>query len=288
MHMKSAIATHALQWRELKRKIIRPFRPVEAKVDGRSPAPTEASVKTTAWRWTRSLTGDDGGEHSDVNVAWRATGTAHGTTSVLTGCRAWEIPELEAVDEDGQFSPLPLTHTRTQNLVWVPWCDSRKQRQLSSAETSIDWRSARPVVLDIPSGAIFSLPGKHALRSSSRATALIAAAPPPSWVLSARTSFSPLSLDSSAGEKVYFLHDLDESFEQGFETVDDMRRDGGRHCVTRRNDGWRGKRCGESDVAEREEIHDRKKKTKRMNQQGEKTTKNERKKKKKERTNKEK
>ena len=77
------------------------------------------------------------------------------------------------------------------------------QWQLSSAETSIDWRSARPVVLDIPSGAIFSLPGKHALRSSSRATALIAAAPPPSCVLSARTSFSPLSLDSSAGEKVY-------------------------------------------------------------------------------------
>ena len=58
-------------------------------------------------------------------------------------------------------------------------------------------------MLDVPSGAIFSLPGKHALRSSSRATALIAAAPPPSCVLSARTSFSPLSLDSSAGEKVY-------------------------------------------------------------------------------------
>ena len=58
-------------------------------------------------------------------------------------------------------------------------------------------------MLDIPSGAIFSLPSKHALRSSSRATALIAAAPPPSCVLSARTSFSPLSLDSSAGEKVY-------------------------------------------------------------------------------------
>ena len=77
------------------------------------------------------------------------------------------------------------------------------QWQLSSAETSIDWRSARPVVLDIPSGAIFSLPGKHALCSSSRATALIAAAPPPSCVLSARTSFSPLSLDSSAGKKVF-------------------------------------------------------------------------------------
>ena len=25
------------------------------------------------------------------------------------------------------FSPLPLTHTRTQNLVWVPWCDSRNR-----------------------------------------------------------------------------------------------------------------------------------------------------------------
>ena len=214
--MKSAIATHALQWRELKRKFIWPFRPVEAKVDGRSPAPTEASVMTTVGRLTRSLTGEDGGEHSDANVAWRATGVAHGTTSVLTGWRAWESPELEAVDEDGQL-----------------------------------------------------------------------------------------------------LHDLDESFEQGFETVEDVRRDS--YGVTRRNDGWRGNRCGESDAAEREEVHDRKnqkneptrrkklqrtrekrkneptrrknykerEKNERTNQQGEITTKNERKKTK-ERTNKEK
>ena len=95
----------------------------------------------------------------------------------------------------------PYTHKDTEfglgALVWQP-------QPTTSAETSIDWRSARPVVLDVPSGAIFSLPGKHALRSSSRATALIAAAPPLSFVLSARTSFSPLSLDSSAGEKVYF------------------------------------------------------------------------------------
>ena len=28
---------------------------------------------------------------------------------------------------DAPFSPLPLTHTRTQNLVWVPWCDSRNR-----------------------------------------------------------------------------------------------------------------------------------------------------------------
>ena len=27
----------------------------------------------------------------------------------------------------GKFLPLPLTNTRTQNLVWVPWCDSRNR-----------------------------------------------------------------------------------------------------------------------------------------------------------------
>ena len=67
-------------------------------------------------------------------------------------------------------------------------------------------------MLDVPSGAMFSLPGKHAPRSSSSATALIAAAQTPSCVLSARTSFSPLSLDSSAGKKVFISR-----FALGFE-----------------------------------------------------------------------
>ena len=99
------------------------------------------------------------------------------------------------------FSPLhPYTH-RTQRLVWVPWCDSRnRQWQLSTAETRKDWRSDHPVVLDVPSAAIFSL---RRARAAQSLTCDFVDGGAVGWLLSARTSFSPLSLDSSAGEKVY-------------------------------------------------------------------------------------
>ena len=42
----------------------------------------------------------------------------HGISRVGRG--AWRYVDIK-------FSPLPLTHTRTQNLVWVPWCDSRNR-----------------------------------------------------------------------------------------------------------------------------------------------------------------
>ena len=42
---------------------------------------------------------------------------------------------------------------------WDGWGDW----QLSTAETIIDWRSAFPIVLDLPSGAIFSRYSKHML-----------------------------------------------------------------------------------------------------------------------------
>ena len=54
---------------------------------------------------------------------------------------------------------------------WDGW----GQWQLSTAETRIDWRSDHPVVVDVPSAAIFFLFGERALRSSSRATSLTAA-----------------------------------------------------------------------------------------------------------------
>ena len=49
-------------------------------------------------------------------------------------------------------------HTQDTEIGWVPWCDSRNRKwQLSTAETRTDWRSDHPVVLDVPSAAIFSL-----------------------------------------------------------------------------------------------------------------------------------
>ena len=114
--------------------------------------------------------------------------TSYGTKGLENDCRCFTCVCLFTEDE----KPSRLCPLQTQgHRIWFG-CPG------VTAAT-------RPVVLDVPSGAIFSLPGKDALRSSWRATALIAAAPPPSCVLSARTSFSPLSLDSSAGEKVYFL-----------------------------------------------------------------------------------
>ena len=53
---------------------------------------------------------------------------------------------------------------------WDGW----GQWQLSTAETRTDWRSDRPVVLDVPSAAIFSF-GQRTLRCGSRATSLTAA-----------------------------------------------------------------------------------------------------------------
>ena len=55
----------------------------------------------------------------------------------------------------------------------VRW-DGWGQWQLSTAETRTDWRSDRPVVLDVPSAAIFSLQ-QRSLCGSSHATLLTAA-----------------------------------------------------------------------------------------------------------------
>ena len=95
---------------------------------------------------------------------------------------AREDDGLPEAAEPREERDVPLDDRARPDILGKKQTEKLWQWQLSSAETSIDWRSARPVVLDIPSGAIFSLPGKHALRSSSRATALIAAAPPPSCV----------------------------------------------------------------------------------------------------------
>ena len=94
--------------------------------------------------------------------------------------KEWWHTSRHGGQQVGEVLAFAPTHTGTQNLVWCDICNRR------------------------PSGAIFSLPSEHALRSSSRATSWMAAAPP-GCVLSARTSFSPISLDSSAGEKVYFV-----------------------------------------------------------------------------------
>ena len=81
---------------------------------------------------------------------------------------------------------------------WDGW----GQWQLSTAETRTDWRSDHPVVLDVhvPSAAIFSL---RRARSAQQLMCDFVDGGAVGWLLSARTSFSPLSLDSSAGEKVY-------------------------------------------------------------------------------------
>ena len=81
---------------------------------------------------------------------------------------------------------------------WVGW----GQWQLSTVETRTDWRSHRPVVLDVPSAAIFSL--RRALAAQSLTYDFVDGGAV-GCLLSARTSFSPLSLDSSAGEKVHFV-----------------------------------------------------------------------------------
>ena len=83
---------------------------------------------------------------------------------------------------------------------WEGW----GQWQLSTVETRTDWRSDHPVVLDVPSAAIFSL---RQARGAQQLTCDFVDGGAVSWLLSSkrllRTSFSPLSLDSSAGEKVY-------------------------------------------------------------------------------------
>ena len=79
---------------------------------------------------------------------------------------------------------------------WDGW----GQWQLSTAETRTDWRSDHPVVLDVPSAAIFSL---RRARAAQLLTCDFVDGGAVGWLLSARTSFSPFSLDSSAGEKVY-------------------------------------------------------------------------------------
>ena len=81
---------------------------------------------------------------------------------------------------------------------WDGW----GQWQLSTAETRIDWRSDRQVVLDVPSAAIFSL---RRARAAQQLTCDFVDGGAVGCLLSARTSFSPLSLDSSAGEKVYLI-----------------------------------------------------------------------------------
>ena len=79
---------------------------------------------------------------------------------------------------------------------WDGW----GQWQLSTAETRTDWRSDHPVALDVPSAAIFSL---RRARAAQWLTCDFVDGGAVGWLLLARTSFSPLSLDSSAGEKVY-------------------------------------------------------------------------------------
>ena len=80
---------------------------------------------------------------------------------------------------------------------WDGW----GQWQLSTAETRTDWRSDHPVVLDVPSAAIFYL---RRARAAQYLTCDFVDGGAAGWLLSTRTSFSTLSLDSSAGEKVYF------------------------------------------------------------------------------------